>query len=505
VNYTDTLGTTAIWDSIIFRRLAKKNIAVPFGNDSSKAEYAGGYVKDPQVGMHEWVMSFDLNSLYPNLIVQYNMSPETYVSHTSVEGLSPEKILKTFEVDIPDKSLSVAANGACFSKDRKGIIPEIVEELYEKRVTIKKDMIASKKKLEATDKSNKSEREKLEKIIARAETMQMAVKILLNSLYGAMGNKYFRYFNLAVAEGVTLSGQLVIRLSEKVANDWLSKMLKDSEPKDRVLASDTDSVYIGVGDVIKKFEPKDPIKFLDEFGSKGIEPEFKKAFDALAKLTNAYSNRMAMKREAIADRGIWTAKKRYILNVHDNEGVRYSKPKIKMMGIEAIKSSTPAVCRTEFKEMFEVIMTGNKKIVQSKIADFRDKFYKLSPEEVAFPRGISNITEYANASTIYKKGTPIHVRGALLYNRRLKNLGLDKKLTLIGNGEKIRFVYLKTPNPIQENVISFPDRLPSELGLHQFVDHELQFEKTFLDPLKIILDSIGWTVEEQGSLEEFFG
>lgn len=506
VNYGDTLGTTAIWDAIIFRRLALKLIAIPPMSTSIKTDYAGGYVKEPQVGMHEWIMSFDLNSLYPNLLVQYNMSPETYIDRISVPGLSPDSILKTNTVDVPDKNLAVAANGACFRKDKKGIIPEIVEELYDRRVLIKNDTLKYKRQLEKTIKLESPEAYyKLEGQIARLETMQMAVKILLNSLYGALGNKYFRYFNLKVAEGITLSGQLVIRLAETVANDWINNtLLQNDKATDRVIASDTDSIYLGLSDVIKTFNPQDPIKFLSEISTKGLEPQFAEAYDKLAKLTNAYSNRMVMKREAIASRGIWVAKKRYILQVHDNEGVRYAKPKIKIMGIEAVKSSTPAVCRGEFKRMFEVILTGDKAKTQSEIQLFKQTFSKLLPEEVAFPRGVSDVTSYRSTELIYLKGSPIHVRGSLLYNHHLKSLGLDKKNPLIRNGDKIRFVYLKVPNTIRENVIAFPDRLPVGLGLHKYIDYDLQFEKSFLDPLKIILDSIGWQTEEMGSLEEFF-
>jgi DNA polymerase elongation subunit (family B) len=504
VNYTDTLGTTGIWDSIIFRRLALKKIAIPPREDSAKGDYPGGFVKEPMCGMHHWVMSFDLNSLYPNIMVQYNMSPETLVRPQMVEGVSPNSILQTHSVEIPDENLAIAANGAAFRRDKMGIFPEIIVELYDKRVAIKKDMIKHKQLLEKTDKANAAERIRIEKEIARLETMQMAVKILLNSLYGACGNKYFRYFNLQIAEGITLSGQLVSQWAEQHLNIALSKFLNDKEVKDRVIAMDTDSLYLAANDVVEKFKPNDTVKFLDEFASKFVEPMFSKAFDKLATITNAYKNRMAMKREAIADRGIWTAKKRYILNVHNNEGVQYTKPKIKIVGIEAIKSSTPAVCRDAFKSMFESIMTKTEAEVQKEIEDFRNKFSSLSPEKIAFPRGVSDVSGYASASTIYAKGAPINSRAALLYNHAIKSKGLQNKYELITNGSKIKYIYLKKRNPINENVIGFISKLPPELELHHYIDFDLQFEKTFLDPLKIILDAIGWKSEPIGSLDEFF-
>lgn len=484
VNYTDTLGTTAIWDSIIFRRLANKKIAVLPSKDNYSESYPGGYVKEPHVGMHDWVMSFDLNSLYPNLIVQYNMSPET---------LLPMK----------DPIGARASNGAVFSKAKKGIIPEIVEELYAKRVEIKDDMILAKQRLEKVSKSDKQGMKVAEGDVARLDTSQMAVKILLNSLYGACGNKYFRYFDLRIASGITLTGQAVIKYAEEKVNDFLDDFLK--EKKDRVIAIDTDSLYVSAKDVIDKFKPKDPVAFLDEFGSKAIEPMFVKAFDEFAESSNAYTNRMVMAREAIADRGIWTAKKRYILNVHNNEGVQYAEPKIKIMGIEAIKSSTPQVCREAMNAMFKIIMTGDEGKTQEAIKLFKSHFCDLPADKVAFPRGVNALRKWENTSTVFEKGTPIHVRGSLLYNKAIKDRGLDKQFPLIQSGDKIKFVYLKKPNPIQQNIISFPDHLPTELELDRYIDYELQFSKTFVDPIKMILDAIGWHVEPVADLEQFFG
>lgn len=483
VNYQDTLGTTAIWDSIIFRRLARSKIAVLPSEEKTTEAFPGGYVKKPQVGMHDWVMSFDLNSLYPNLIVQYNMSPETLLSMPGAEG-------------------ATASNGAVFSKAKKGIIPEIVEELYTKRVTVKNEMLEAKTKLETISKRKRKDYAYTSGQVARLETLQTAIKILLNSLYGAMGNKYFRYFDLRIASGITLTGQAVIKHGEKTVNDFLDEFIGES--KDRVIAMDTDSLYICVNDLIEKFKPNDPIKFLDEFGSKAIEPMLEKSFGEFAEQSNAYTNRMVMKREAIADRGIWTAKKRYILNVHNNEGVQYAEPRIKIMGIEAVKSSTPQICRKAMNKMFKIIMSGDESKTQEAVKLFKDHFKTLPADEVAFPRGVNNITKWASRSTIYSKGTPIHVRGSLLYNRRVKSLALQKKYELIQNGDKIKFLYLMVPNIIQENVISFPGHLPVELGLDKYINYDMQFQKTFLDPIGVILDAIGWTAEPRADLQEFF-
>lgn len=492
VNFQDTFGTTAIWDSIIYRELHKNKIAIPPAIEKNKMEYPGGFVKEPQVGMHEWVCSFDLNSLYPNLIVQYNMSPETIIGVTEKGGvdyyLNDQTTCSTY---------ATAANGCTFNCEKQGIIPQIIVQYYDERKSVKNMMIAAMKKYEV------EKTFELEKEINQLENRQMAIKILLNSLYGALGNKYFRYFDMRIAEAITLSGQLAILWAERTMNKEMNNILKTND-KDYVIAIDTDSLYVNMGNIVKHFEPKNPTAFLDKICQDHFEPALEKSYAKMASNMNAYDNRMVMAREAIADRGIWTAKKRYILNVHNNEGVQYAVPKLKIMGIEAIKSSTPEVVRDKFKKIFQVIISGDEQATQKFISDFRDEFKSLPPEKVSFPRGTSDLSKWSDKKLVYGKGTPIHVRGALLYNHHIKDKALLKKYVTIKNGEKVKFCYLRMPNPIRENVVSFPDYLPNELQLHNYIDYEMQFNKTFLDPLEPILNAVGWSSSEQMTLEDFF-
>jgi len=501
VNYSDVFYQVRMWDTIIYNYLKKRNIVIPPKNRSQKNEkYAGAYVKEPKAGRYDWVVSFDLNSLYPHLIMQYNISPET-LREARCPGASVERILNK-EIDI-NGDFAVCANGAQYRKDVRGFLPELMDKMYGDRVVFKKRMLQAKQEYE-----NKPSK-KLEKEIARCNNIQMAKKISLNSAYGAIGNQYFRYYKLANAEAITLSGQVSIRWIENKMNQKMNKILK-TEGEDYVIASDTDSIYLHVGPLVeavykgREKTSEGVVGFLNKVCENEFEPYIESSYEELAGYVNAYDQKMQMKRENIADRGIWTAKKRYILNVWDSEGVRYEEPKLKMMGIEAVKSSTPAPCRTMIKDALKIMMNGTEEEVIDFIDNSRKEFKSLQPEDIAFPRSASNVEKYKAHSTIYAKGTPIHIRGALLYNHYVKKHKLDNKYSLIQNGEKIKFCYLKKPNIIHENIISFIQDFPREIGLDKYVDYDLQFEKAFLEPLKIILDAIGWNVEKTVNLELFF-
>jgi len=498
VNYEQVLGTVAIWDSLIYRDLHSKRIAVPQNTESFKGAYPGGYVKEPQVGMHDWVCSFDLNSLYPSIIMQYNMSPETILNDDELNVTVETVLAKQVKNTTPNTALAVG--GTRFSTKKLGILPSIIQEIYDDRVKFKQAQLKAEQELELT--ATKSEVYGLEKRIAIAKNQQMALKILLNSLYGAMGNKWFRYFDMRIAEGITLTGQATIRWAENNLNDYLNKAL--GTKKDYVVAIDTDSVYVTLNEFVKRLGPNNPIDFLDKMCSTALEGALTKCYDELYTTLGGIENKMVMGREVIASRGIWTAKKRYILNVHDNEGVRYAQPKLKIMGIEAIKSSTPAICRQALKDIFKRIIDTDEETVQDDIANFRLAFKQASPEEVSFPRGVNNIGKWTDKQTVYKKGTPIHIRGAILHNNLVTKEKLGRSIQKITSGDKVKFTYLVKPNPIKENVIAFVDYLPRQFKLEKYVDYNLQFEKTFLGAIEPVLDAVGWKSEKSITLESFF-
>jgi len=517
-NYEDIFAQTRMWDSLTYAYLLEKNIIVPprVVKDKDSA-FEGAYVKEPQVGLHNWVASFDLNSLYPHLMMQYNISPETLIEPNNytpamrsilASGVSVDKLLNK-DVDLSNLvGATMTPNGQFFRTDKRGFLPQMLEDMYEDRKKFKKLMLQAKQEYEVeTDVVKKKE---IQNRIARYDNLQLAKKVGLNSAYGALGSQYFRFYDLRQALAVTTAGQLSIRWIESKLNGFMNKLI-GTYNEDYVIASDTDSIYLRLGDLVNKFgydkldSPTKTIGIMDKICEQKIQPFIDKSYQELAEYVKAFAQKMQMKREGLADKGLWTAKKRYILNVYNNEGVQYKEPKIKVMGLEMVKSSTPSAIREKMKKSIELMMRGTEDDIHKFIADFRAEFKTLPPEEISFPRGLNGLKEYSDRITMYKKGTPIHVKGAILYNHYLKELGLEKKYPKIQDGEKLKFTYLKQPNPFKDMVISYPARLPVEFGIHDFIDYDTQFDKAFLEPIKVILDCMGWSTEKANSLDDFFG
>jgi DNA polymerase elongation subunit (family B) len=504
VNYDDVFSQVRVWDVLIYNYLRKEHIVVPEKSEQVKdTKYDGAYVKEPLTGMHDWIVSFDINSLYPHLIMQYNISPEKIVG-MNPEGTSVNKLLsrKLNLEHLKNKDVCMAPNGAVFKRDNAGFLPRLLDKMYQDRVVYKKKMMEAKKLHQETgDDKYKNE-------IARCHNIQWAKKIALNSAYGAIGNQYFRYYDVRQATAITSSGQLVIRHIETEVNKYMNKILQ-TENEDYIVASDTDSIYLKLDSLVEK-TCKDKtidqkVNFIDKVAQQKIEPFIEKCFNELADYTNAFEQRMVMKREVISDKAIWTAKKRYMLHVLDDEGIRLTKPKMKIMGIEAVKSSTPEVCRGKIKEAIDIMMTKDNDTLIKFVADFREEFNKMTPEQISFPRSCNNLRKYKSTKDIFIKGTPIHVKGALIYNYQIKEHKIDHIYPEIQEGDKIKFIKLKERNPFKYDVISYITKLPREFNLNDYIDRDIMFEKTFITPLSFILESIGWEVEKKASLEAFFG
>ena len=497
VNYDDTMTTVRPWDVIIHNYLLEQNIVVPpFKKQSGFNSLIGGFVKEPKIGLSKWVVSLDLDSLYPHLIMNFNISPETFVEK---KYIPPIEVLIEGKWRADDDLLSYAANGCAYRKDVQGFLPYLMEKMYESRKQYKQKMLEAKEKYEQTGDVEDA------KLVARYHNMQLARKINLNSAYGMLANEYCRWFDHGNAEAITMSGQLAIRWIEKKLNKYLNSVLK-TQNVDYSVAIDTDSCYLTFDKLVEQLDTQDPlviIKAIDKFCEQKIQPYIEECYQELADMMNAYQQKMKMKRETIADKGIWRGKKMYILNAWNVEGVQYDKPRLKMSGIEAVRSSTPHVCRENIKKAFEIIMNKDQETLIEFVENFRKEFMSLPFQDVAFPRGVNGMTEYADAATIYKKKTPINVKGSLLFNNMLKIKNI-KNIPPIQNGDKIRFAYLMLPNPINDTVIATPDELPDEFDLDKYIDRDLQFSKSFLDPIRSITNIIGWNAEKIANLEDFF-
>lgn len=525
VNFDDVFSQVRMWENICYHHLRKTNRVFPPREAASKtSQFEGAYVKDPHVGFHKWVVSFDLNSLYPHLMMQYNLSPEKLVPEEKVNKdlvdslkrgpwdtiSNYDKLIeKDFDTSLLKRyNLTVAPNVEFFSRDSQGFFPEILDDLYTQRKISKKKMIECQKMVES---ATGDEKKKYQNLISKHNNDQLARKVQLNSAYGALGNPYFRFYDLRIARAITMAGQLSIRWIESKMNKYLNTLLETTD-EDFVVASDTDSIYLTLDSVVRmafggrveEVDPKRIVEFLDKVCSEKLEPYIDECYDELADYMNAYDQKMVMKREAIASTGLWTAKKRYVLNVFDNEGVLYKEPKLKVMGLEAVKSSTPEICREKIKDVLGILMNGTEEQIQKFIAEFKDEFFELPPEDVAFPRGVNGITKYSENGS-YIKGTPIHVKGSIIYNRLIEKHNLNLTYQSIGDGDKIKFLYLNMPNPAGESVISIQNNLPEEFGMDKYIDYDKQFVKAFLDPVKVLLDCMGWKSEKSSSLERFFG
>lgn len=520
-NYEDAFSQVRMWDTFIYNYLKAKHIVVPPNKASRKDnQYVGAYVKDPIIGLHRYVVSFDLNSLYPHLIMQYNLSPEMlcenyeldenlrkfitqYGSQINVDSM----LTKSIPTDILKKSkVALTPNAQLFDITKQGFLSEIMEMMYEDRSMYKNKAIDAKKRLEKT--VSEQEKREIEKQIANYNNMQLAMKVSLNSAYGAIGNQYFRFFDIRIAEAITKSGQLAIRWIENKLNAHINKLCKTSGV-DYIIASDTDSIYMNLGTLVSKFIPDTSdrlktIRILDKFCEEKIQPFIDSSYQELADYVNAYAQKMKMKREALADKAIWTGKKHYIINIYNNEGVEYKEPYLKIMGLEAIKSSTPSVCRKNIKKAFNIIINKSQNELYDFVQQFKQEFKDLPLDQIAFPRGVNGIEKYSDPKTVYGFKTPPHVKGSLFYNHLVKQNNLEKKYQQIKEGERIKFVYLKEPNPIRSDVISFMSSLPKEFDLEKYIDYDSMFEKTFIKPLEPILNAINWQAEKRSSLEGFF-
>lgn len=520
VNFEDVFSQGRIWDANIYNKLATMKIAVPPKKHGSKNEkIIGAYVKQPVPGRKRWVVSFDLTSLYPHLIMMYNMSPETLVEPEEwddelrafmnewKQAVSVSNMLtKSVPLDIlKRKKMTITPNGQLFRTDKKGMLAELMEEMFAERSKYKKRELAAKKAYNET--ADPDEKKKQQYLATRYAAIQMALKITLNSAYGSIANQHFRFFDVRLAEGVTLSGQLGIRWIQNAMNAYFNKLLKTTK-EDYILASDTDSIYLHMETMMEKLmdtsDPKKVIKVMDKLCEEKIMPYIDSSYKELAEYVNAFAQKMVMKREALADQGIWVGKKNYILSVYDNEGVWYETPDVKIVGWGSARSDKPRVCRDKLKEVIKLVLYKELPDVLEFVEKFRGEFDALPIQKVACPTGLNDMEKWADSNSVFIKGAPIHVKAALMHNHIIHTWDLERKYKPLSSRNKIRYVLLKEPNPFQSTVIGFQDVIPQEFELEKYLDKAEQFHKTFLGPLELVLESINWHLDAGDSLEAFF-
>ena len=510
ITFDTVFFATRIWETICCDYLMQKDIVPPLKRSYAKDEqFVGAYVKDVTPGLYKNVVSFDATSLYPSIIMQWNISPETCTKADS--SMNADYFLGSDKKNIPDlleeaESINscLACNGSTFTKDVQGFIPILIERTFNQRKEAKSRMIELEKEYEQTKNKDLLPR------IAALKIRQSVKKILANSLYGCLGNPAFVYSSPELATAVTVTGQVIIRKAEMAMNDYIQSLTKDK--KDYVLAVDTDSVYLNLDAIVQKISEKTKIsnvtEFINQICEQKIQPELTKEMKILSHSLGCSENKIIFKREAIASAGMFIAKKRYALLVQDLEGVRFAEPKLKIMGLETARSSTPLVVRNKLKDCIKIILTKTPEELRKYVDEFYDEFMKLPIEDVASPRGVKGINKYADLSNIYKLGTPIATKAALLHNAYVKKLNLTKDVPAIKENDKIKFVFVNVPNPYgkanRDAVMGFVGKPPKEFQLEKYVDTKKQFDKTFGEPLENILTAIGWSITEKITLEEFF-
>ncbi len=504
VNFGDAIGTVRSWDAAISNYLMKQCVIIP---TKEKPKFTrrpvGGYVKEPLKGNYKWVVSFDLTSLYPHIIMQYNIGPDTFVKQLPEEYTADDiiagKHLAKYGDWLAENNYCLAANSCVYRKDKKSFLSQLMEDLFQKRKEVKDEMKDLERRKAAGEKG-------LDDKISELDTLQYSIKVRLNGAYGALGNMYFRWYDIKYAESITLSGQLTVKWAQHYVNEYMNKIAGTTDV-DYIIMIDTDSIYVNMEPVVAGISSKkrdEILQHVDDACENDFNPFLNDIFENLRKTMNAPKQAMHMKREAIADRGVFIAKKRYIMNVLDNEGVRYAEPDCKIVGVGSRRSDTPSSCRESIAEVARIAVQGDEQEMHEYIKAFEDRYATLPYEEIAKNTSVKGLTTYHCSVNMYKSKTPAHVRAAMVYNRLVKDLGLEKQLEPIFEGEKIKWCYVRLPNPGRENVIAGPNGLPKEIGMDEYVDRDTQYEKTFLSPVTDILDVVGWTTEPVNRVSGFY-
>jgi len=510
VNFEDIFSPMRYWENIIHNYLYENFIVSPIDkkvNEKSE-KFEGAYVKNPIVGKHDFLVSFDFTSLYPYILRTFNISPETIVDMR--EDVDIVSVLnKTLDLsEEKERDLTVATNGARFSRKHTGFIPALVKRMLDLRKNAKKDMITTKQEIEKlkTENAPADEIANLEKKAKALFNMQLVAKVAANSFYGICGLKYFRFYDIRLSEAVTLSGQAANRFVEQRVNQYLNKILETAN-RDYTVYMDTDSCYFDLSGMVKKFAhnktKEQQYEFVKKVGYSKLTDVINDAIVEFNDYLNVHDPVLDMKMEAVGS-GVFIAKKKYIMSIVHMEGVDYAEPEMKMTGVEAVKSSTPAPARKALTDCAQIIVTGSEDELIEYVDKFRKNWTSLPPDEIALPTSVNGIRKYHIEGNQYKLGCPMHIRAAINYNHWIQRKEIDMYYSDIKDGSKAKYIFLIKNNKTKENVIAFPNKLPKELDLHSKIDYNTQLERSFLSPLKIMLEPTKWSYERKANLMDLF-
>lgn len=480
-NFEDAFSPIKLWENHIYNYLIKDKIVIPLREEHIKdRKNKGGLVKDPKIGFSSWVVTSDATSLYPSIMMSLNISPDTIIGKIPVK--ESELLDESFDTNIiKKKNYSLAGNGALFDNSKTGFATKLITEGFNLRKHYKNLMLD-------IDKNGGDQKKRTEYYV-----FQLAIKIFINSFYGVFAKEYFLFYNLDIAEAITLTGQLLIQKAGFSANKFLNEYL-DTEDKDYVVFGDTDSIAVELDDVLKKNNiTEDKVNYLDKFYNDNLDNILEKEFNHYTSYCNYFQNKISFKREKIAQKLLIIGKKNYYMAVLDDEGKRYDEPKYIYKGLKVVKSDTPEIIREKLKICCEKILLGSEEEVQDYLKEFEKEYRTYDAEDIAFPRGVTNVEKHYDS-------LPIHVRASLVYNKMLHDKNLTHKYETIKNGDKIKYIYLKEPNPTFGNVIGFKDFLPKEFELEKYFDYTTMYQKSVIRGVEIITEKIGWSVKKINKL-----
>jgi len=535
-NFEECMSPIKLWDIYIYHSLSEKNVQIPpLKSDVTKFAYPGAWVVEPVIDLLQWVVTFDLNSLYPHIHMQWNISPEMLVEDLTVtdwlQSLSESEIdeyikksksqkqikfLKELKelnnlgysiipIDreqLDDRILNklipthpdyiMTANGFYFKKDDVGCIPKLLKENYAERKAIKKEMELLKAK---QDKAFDDQ-------LSGMYVAEQGIKIMMNSEYGALANEFFRYCRYELPSSITMNGQLVLKT--------LINALTAKYGEEIILcAGDTDSILISVAPLVKKhcngFTADQIIDWIQTFANTEFQQLINDTYQDLSEYVGAPENYMKMSCEKIISNAFWTAKKHYAYRLVVEDGIKLNTPKFGYKGLECVKSSIPRAIRAMQKETIQTILT-NKEDLYNVVNRCKEKIMALSPEDIALPKTCNGLYKYADGKGGWIKGAQAHVKAAMNYNKYVLNNKLINQYSLIKDGEKIRFVWMKQPNTLNAETFGFINRLPKDNMILDFIDYGTMYEKTYG---KIIDDmcerlNIQNLLSTTNSLDDFF-